>query len=205
VPSGATVSDTVREHEVLRALIGHVVKGRPNAFNQAKRTDMVRKGILIVLCVLTMGLGVAAADRTDGFPFDSSDVIGRAEKGNPAAQTYLGLAYELGEGMPQDPRAAVRWYERAAEQGNPDSQLYLGAAYATGSGVLKDHILACVWINLAIPHLTGEDREAAKQLLDRVVWDMTRAQLAAAVRLEQAWLENLPASSGASKGFRGDR
>jgi TPR repeat protein len=114
----------------------------------------------------------------------------------------------LGEGVPQAPRAAARWYEHAAEQGNPHAQLYLGAAYVTGSGVPKDRILACKWIHLAAPQLTGGDRQAAQQLLDRVIWDMTPAQVAAAVRLSQAWLEDHPESSGLAKGarsFHGDR
>jgi len=150
-------------------------------------------------------LTAAAADQTDRFALRLPDVVGRAEIGDPVAQTYLGLAYELGEGVPQAPRAAARWYEQAADQGNSDAQLYLGAAYATGSGVPKDRILACKWLKLAMPHLTGPDKEAARQALDQVLWDMIPAQVAASERLERAWIEDHPESSGVARGFGGDR
>jgi hypothetical protein len=41
-----------------------------------------------------------------------------AEQGNAAAQHHLGVAYELGDGVPQLYAIAVTWYRKAADQGN---------------------------------------------------------------------------------------
>lgn len=49
-----------------------------------------------------------------------------AERGEPAAQSMLGLRYETGEGGIKDPVLAVSWYRKAAEQGNGDAPAVLG-------------------------------------------------------------------------------
>jgi uncharacterized protein len=41
-----------------------------------------------------------------------------AERGNADAQNRLGVAYELGKGVPQDYATAVSWYRKAADQGD---------------------------------------------------------------------------------------
>ena len=45
-----------------------------------------------------------------------------AEQGNAMAQNSLGVMYELGQGVPQDHKAAVKWYKLASEQGDADAQ-----------------------------------------------------------------------------------
>jgi TPR repeat protein len=58
-----------------------------------------------------------------------------AEGGDAAAQNHLGVAYELGDGVPQDDAIAVAWYRKAAEQGNAMAQTHLGEMYEKGKGV----------------------------------------------------------------------
>ena len=41
-----------------------------------------------------------------------------AEQGYVYAQTFLGVMHELGQGVPQDYKTAVKWYRRAAAQGD---------------------------------------------------------------------------------------
>ena len=41
-----------------------------------------------------------------------------AQQGEAAAQCYLGICYQTGQGVAQDYVEALRWYRRAAEQGN---------------------------------------------------------------------------------------
>ena len=41
----------------------------------------------------------------------------QAERGNVAAQTSLGVMYDLGRGVAKDDREAIRWYRKAAIQG----------------------------------------------------------------------------------------
>jgi TPR repeat protein len=61
-----------------------------------------------------------------------------AEQGNAADQFKRGLAYERGEGVPQDKKEAARLYRLAAEQGYALAQLYLGWAYEYRDGVPRD-------------------------------------------------------------------
>ncbi|MBH64573.1 MAG: hypothetical protein CL569_19435 [Alphaproteobacteria bacterium] len=44
-----------------------------------------------------------------------------AEQGGVDAQSYLGLMYDFGEGVPKDDAKAVHWYRKAAEQGHAGS------------------------------------------------------------------------------------
>ena len=61
----------------------------------------------------------------------------------------LGTMYANGEGVPEDPREAVRWYRLAAEQGYATAQSQLGTMYANGEGVPEDLVLAYMWYNLS--------------------------------------------------------
>ena len=94
-----------------------------------------------------------------------------------AAQTYMGLANDLGEGLPQDASAAARWYRMAAEQGNTDAQFFLGNAHLLGRGVPQDYANAFLWLDLAATGLTGEDKVACKRLLNETLWKVTRGTL----------------------------
>ena len=46
----------------------------------------------------------------------------RAKRGDADAQFSLGLMYDMGKGVSEDDKEAVKWYKLAAEQGNPDAQ-----------------------------------------------------------------------------------
>lgn len=58
-----------------------------------------------------------------------------ARKGNPTAQTYIGLMFFDGNGVSQDRKEAYDWLRKAAEQGNRVSQFYLGLMRYFGDGV----------------------------------------------------------------------
>ena len=49
-----------------------------------------------------------------------------AEKGHTKAQTMLGIMYDEGQGVPQDYKEAIKWYQLAAEQGLGKAQFNLG-------------------------------------------------------------------------------
>ena len=59
----------------------------------------------------------------------------KANGGDYIAQNNLGVIYEIGEGVPQDYKDAVKWYRKAAEQGHATAQLSLGLMYHYGQGV----------------------------------------------------------------------
>jgi len=72
-----------------------------------------------------------------------------ATAGYPPAQFDLGLLYEKGEGVPQDPVEATDWYRKAAEAGFPIAQTNLGLLYAVGRVVDKDPEAAARWYRKA--------------------------------------------------------
>ncbi len=73
-----------------------------------------------------------------------------AETNNHAyAQYFLARMYERGEGVPQDRKAAAKWYRKAAEQGVNDAQFHLATMYENGDGVPKDMEYAYGWYSVA--------------------------------------------------------
>jgi uncharacterized protein len=72
-----------------------------------------------------------------------------AEKGDAAAQYYLGTLFAEGKGVERNDATAFVWFERAAEQGNADAQYNVGASYAAGTGVAKSFEAAAQWFRRA--------------------------------------------------------
>ena len=68
-----------------------------------------------------------------------------AQEGDPAAQCYLGVCYQTGQGVQQDYQEAVKWYRKAAEQNDAAAQCYLGFCYQTGQGVVQEFGEAAKW------------------------------------------------------------
>lgn len=72
-----------------------------------------------------------------------------ADKGDAAAQYYLGTLYAEGKGVAQDDATAFKWFQRAADQGNAAAQYNVGASYAAGIGVDKSDADAAKWFRRA--------------------------------------------------------
>ena len=72
-----------------------------------------------------------------------------AEQRNAGAQFNLGLMYHNGQGVTQDDRQAVKWWQKAAEQGNAGAQYNLGLMYKKGQGVAQDYRQAAKWYQKA--------------------------------------------------------
>jgi hypothetical protein len=72
-----------------------------------------------------------------------------AKQGDVSAQINLGVMYDHGEGVPEDPVTAIKWYRAAALHGNSGAQYNLGLMYATGRGVLRDMAEAVAWYRRA--------------------------------------------------------
>jgi TPR repeat protein/uncharacterized protein YgiM (DUF1202 family) len=72
-----------------------------------------------------------------------------AEYGNADAQNYIGLMYDLGQGVSQDRTEAARWHRKAAEQGDAVGQVSLGRMYEIGRGVAQDYGEAVKWYRKA--------------------------------------------------------
>jgi len=71
----------------------------------------------------------------------------------------VGLVYERGLGVSQNPIEAVKWFKRAAEMGHAVAMLRVGEMYRKGSGVKPDRISAYAFIFLA----SSADIPEAKQ------------------------------------------
>jgi hypothetical protein len=72
-----------------------------------------------------------------------------AERGDPAAQSDLGVLHANGQGVPQDYAEAMRWYRKAADQGHAGAQNNIGLLYTDGQGVKQDHAEAMRWLRKA--------------------------------------------------------
>lgn len=95
-----------------------------------------------------------------------NDVRVKAEKGDPQAQTWMGMISVYGFGGNQDFVAAKSWFEKAAGQGYPEAMVQLGNLYENGLGVEEDLGKAVAWyrqsVALSYPH--GQFRLGLLQL-----------------------------------------
>ena len=66
------------------------------------------------------------------------ELIKNAQSGDSEAQYKLGECYFNGDGIEQDYKKAVEWYEKSAIQGYAKAQNNLGFCYGKGYGVEKD-------------------------------------------------------------------
>jgi TPR repeat protein len=92
--------------------------------------------------------GTAAFARQD-YTTAYDEWRGPAEAGDPLAQYNLGVLYEAGQGVVQDPVEAVKWYRLAADQGLASAQYNLGLAALLGRGLGQDDRAAAKWFESA--------------------------------------------------------
>jgi TPR repeat protein len=135
----------------------------------------------------TLRQGVAAFSRQD-YLLASQIFVPLAERGDPAAQTYLGFMFESGRGVPQNYTEAAMWYRRAAEQGDSLAQYSLGLLYDRGQGVPQDIVEANKWLNLSTAAAPRKAREARARIRDAVTSKMTRGELARARLRALEWV-----------------
>ena len=72
-----------------------------------------------------------------------------ATDGEPVAQLLMGLMYRDGNGVAQDHKQAVVWFQLAAQQGEVEAQRNLGTALRFGYGSSKNVKQAIRWYKLA--------------------------------------------------------
>lgn len=106
-----------------------------------------------------------------------------AEQGVAAAQFYLGLMHERGQGVRQDYQTAVGWFQKAAAQGYAGPQSNLGLIYERGRGVRKDLVRALMWYHIAGALLDGDEGTVALKRRDFLISKMTAAQIKQAEEL----------------------
>ena len=134
--------------------------------------------------------GVAGA-QTATAPTESAETAAlrvKANSGDANAQSYLGYAYDRGEGVPQDYAQAALWYRKAAEQGDARAQYNLGVMYANGQGVSQDFAEAYKWFNLAASLAQEQFKKEYANMRDAAAKRMTPQQLADAQKVAREWL-----------------
>ena len=109
-----------------------------------------------------------------------------AEQGDAEAQSFLGVLYKEGWGVPQNYDEALHWFQAAAEQGNAEAQSFLGAMYFLGQGVPQDYIQAYTWTSLA----ASTANELGIENIELITKVMTPEEIAAAQRLASEWKPN---------------
>jgi TPR repeat protein len=92
--------------------------------------------------------GLAAYDKAD-YATAQKELTPLAEKGDARAQSKLGRMYSLGQGVPNDSRAAAEWFLKAAEQGVAEAQGMLGYMYLVGDGAPQSNGKAYEWLRKA--------------------------------------------------------
>lgn len=61
----------------------------------------------------------------------------------------MGMAYEIGRGVPQRCATAAQWVAKAAREGNTAAQYNLGLRYRDGDGLPRDEGQAAKWLQKA--------------------------------------------------------
>src|ERR1700751_1400458 len=139
------------------------------------------------ISVLPLALSLCTATSVHAGPSGGADlptVRAHAEQGSVLDEILLAGDYFTGNGVPQDPKMAAYWYERAAGHGSPEAQNQIGYFYQAGIGVPKDSQRAVHWyqlsaasgfakakVNLAIAYLRGigtqQNNEQALRLFNQ--------------------------------------
>lgn len=166
--------------------LDHAIAGRRPMFDRWQRALLVGAAAVVLLFssgafveAATFRQGVSAFNRQN-YVVASRIFIPLAERGEPAAQTYLAYMFETGRGVPQNYTEAAMWYRRAAEQGDSHAQYSLGLLYDRGQGVPRDIVEASKWLNLSTAAAPPRAREARVRIRDAVTTKMTRGEIARA-------------------------
>ncbi|HEV3113306.1 MAG TPA: tetratricopeptide repeat protein [Candidatus Binataceae bacterium] len=118
----------------------------PQAFEQLKTFTLTEPGKAELLTLIE-------GARKNGYPAPDSIVSPEAirmlkqyaAQGDALSQGKLGLLYETGAGVQQDPAEALKWYQKAADQGDQTAHCNIGVMYFSGAGVPKDIDEAIKW------------------------------------------------------------
>ena len=70
-------------------------------------------------------------------------------QGDASSYFALGLSFDLGNGLPQDPERAFYWYKKAADLDLANAQFNVAVMYDTGRGTAQDSKASFIWYLLA--------------------------------------------------------
>jgi TPR repeat protein len=96
-----------------------------------------------------MSASELAALLAPGSPDRVATIRVAAEAGMADAQAALGQMLLDGDGLPQDERAAIGWFHKAAQQGHALAINMIGRCFDLGWGIEVDKARAAEWFRLA--------------------------------------------------------
>lgn len=122
-----------------------------------------------------------------------------ASQGYGAAIVEIGIAFELGEGVPTTYETAAALFRNAAERGNALGEVHLGRAYEAGTGVPQDDAKAVAFYAQA----AGRGHAGGQNSLGHAYYNGigVRQDLAEAVRLFRLAAEQGHATAQANLGW----
>jgi len=97
--------------------------------------------------------------------------------------------YENGQGVEQDFKEAVKWYQKAADQGFANGQHNLGVMYGMGKGVEQNYVTAYAWASTAAAYGHNVAPRFKSEFLEP---NMTPAQIAKAGELVKEMVKKNP-------------
>lgn len=142
--------------------------------------------------------GVAALDAFD-YPAARAIFAELANKGDPAAEAWLGHMEEEGLGAAPDGAKAVQWYKKAAATGSAEAERHLGELYLHGSALPQDAGAARHWLALAAAR---KDPRAERELGELYARGLGGARDAA---LAYGWLAMAASDGDAQAAIERDR
>jgi len=77
--------------------------------------------------------------------FEIPGLLRQAQYGDPSAAFVIGMAYETGEGVPQNCEKAARWVKEAALGGDAAAEYNLSLRYRDGDGLSANPGLSEKW------------------------------------------------------------
>jgi TPR repeat protein len=98
---------------------------------------------LSVYLLLATTLLADPGSKNDRLVFTQNKI--KADAGDANSQIYIGIAYGMGMGVPQDDVESTKWFLKAALQGNEMAIGLMGNTYETGKGVPIDKVEALKW------------------------------------------------------------
>ena len=145
---------------------------------------------LLALCLCVVGCGKSSPVDESTLAYDDrlTAELPAAEQGDAEAQYKIGWMYQEGQGVEQDFKEALKWFQKSAEQGHADGQTSLGGMYYSGEGVEQDNATSYAWWNIAATNGV----ENAKIWKLKIAKAMTPEQIAKAEELVKEMVKKNP-------------
>jgi len=148
----------------------------------------MKQVLLMIAVVALVGCGKKASAQPSATPSHFEKTKAEAEEGDAKAQNNLGVMYAKGQGVDQDFKEAVKWYQKAADQGDAMAQTSCAVMYYKGEEVEQNYVTAYAWCNIAATN-GGEVAKEDKSIFAK---EMDPEQIAEAEELVKEMIKKNP-------------